>query len=342
MRLGEGAAAVNQSSENLRPPLSFQRQDARKRPRGFAALWLAVNALVIASLALGLIGLYWDYGTHEYLQGFADAIVPLGGSDQEKAKALLKWLAHSPGRIEGFAKGALDERDPVDVLHDTQLLKVCGSTANAFINLAAVSGLKSRRLLLVDDSGGARHVTAEVLLGGRWVVVDPATGSMFTGASGQPLSKEELRDPKVFLDAISRIPGYPRAYSFQRTAYLHLERIPVFGKFLRQALDRLYPGWNTALDWGYLPEHPSLWPVLAFLVLLGFSVPFRALLDWYGRKRLGLNRIRFRDRLARAAQALLLRSPNDSDASLPVVAAAPQAEPSCAVVANLGRGQPER
>src|SRR5207247_5357210 len=136
--------------------------------------------------------------THDYLQGIADAIVPLNGSDEKKAEALLGWLSDTPGRAEGFAKNALDERDPVDVLHDERLLKVCGSTANAFINLAAVAGLKTRRLLLVNESGGTKHVTAEVLLRGRWVVVDPTSGSMFKDASGRLLSKEELRDPKVF------------------------------------------------------------------------------------------------------------------------------------------------
>jgi len=274
----------------------------------FAGLWRFVNLLIVVSFALLFFGLFWNHLTHEYLRGFADAIVPLNGSDEKKAEALLGWLSHTPGRAEGFAKNALDERDPVDVLHDEKLLKVCGSTANAFINLAKVSGLKTRRLLLVDESGGAKHVTAEVLIGGRWVVVDPSTGSMFKDASGRLLTKEELREPEVFLDAISRIPRYPAMYSFERTAYFHLERLPLVGRPLRRNLDRLLPGWDVVVGWGYLPEHPSLWPVLASLVLLSFGIPFRFLLDWYGRKRLQVNRIRFRQRLARASQALFLRS----------------------------------
>ena len=72
-------------------------------------------------------------------------------------------------------------------------------------------------------------------------------------------------------------------------------------------LDRLLPGWEVALDWGYVPEHPSLWPVLVALVLLGFSIPVRIFLAWYGRKHLRFSRIQFRERLARAGQALLLR-----------------------------------
>src|SRR5947208_8314793 len=308
MDLAQSAATTDQSTKSRESLLQFKERSSTKPPAGFTVLWSFANGLIIISLGLLLFGLFWNLLTREYLQGFAEAIVPLNGSDEQKTEALLAWLAHTPGRVRGFARSAFDDRNPVDVLHDERLLKVCGSTANAFINLAAVSGLKSRRLLLVTETGEAKHVTAEVLIESRWVVVNPTTGSMFKDASGRPLSKEELRDPKVFLDAISRIPRYPAMYSFERTAYFHLERLPLVGRTLRRNLDRLLPGWDVALDWGYLPEHPSLWPVLASLVLLGFGIPFRFLLDWYGRKRLQVNRIRFRQRLARASQALFLRS----------------------------------
>ena len=306
--LGRGSDDALSTNMDTEQTTSLRSGNPTKPGMLFAGLWRFVNLLIIVSFALLIFGLFWNHLTHEYLRGFADAIVPLNGSDEKKAEALLGWLSDTPGRAEGFAKNALDERDPVDVLHDEKLLKVCGSTANAFINLAAVAGLESRRLLLVTETGEAKHVTAEVLIGGRWVVVDPTTGSMFKDASGRLLTKEELRDPEVFLDAISRIPRYPAMYSFERTAYFHLERLPLVGRPLRRILNRLLPGWDTALDWGYLPEHPSLWPVLASLVLLGFGIPFRFLLDWYGRKRLQVNRTRFRQRLARASQALFLRS----------------------------------
>jgi len=307
MNLAQSAATTDQSAEKRESPLQFQDRSSTKPPAGFTVVWRFANGLIIISLGLLLFGLFWNLLTREYLQGFADAIVPLNGSDEQKTEALLAWLAHTPGRVRGFARSGFDDRNPVDVLHDERLLKVCGSTANAFINLAAVAGLKTRRLLLVNESGGTKHVTAEVLLRGRWVVVDPTSGSMFKDASGRLLSKEELRDPRVFLEAISHIPRYPAMYSFERTAYLHLERLPLLGRPLRRTLDRLLPGWEVALDWGYVPEHPSLWPVLVALVLLGFSIPVRIFLAWYGRKHLRFNRIQFRERLARVGQALLLR-----------------------------------
>ena len=307
MDLAQSAATTDQSTKSRESLLQFKERSSTKPPAGFTVLWSFANGLIIISLGLLLFGLFWNLLTREYLHGFADAIVPLNGSDEKKTEALLAWLAHTPGRVRGFARSAFDDRNPVDVLHDERLLRVCGSTANAFINLAAVAGLKTRRLLLVNESAGTKHVTVEVLLRGRWVVVDPTSGSMFKDASGRLLSKEELRDPRVFLEAISRIPRYPAMYSFERTAYLHLERLPLLGRPLRRMLDRLLPGWEVALDWGYVPEHPSLWPVLVALVLLGFSIPARIFLAWYGRKHLRFNRIQFRERLARVGQALLLR-----------------------------------
>src|SRR5437667_923210 len=294
MDLAQSAATTDQSTKSRESLLQFKERSSTKPPAGFTVLWSFANGLIIISLGLLLFGLFWNLLTREYLHGFADAIVPLNGSDEKKTEALLAWLAHTPGRVRGVARSAFDDRNPVDVLHDERLLKVCGSTANAFINLAAVAGLKTRRLLLVNESAGTKHVTVEVLLRGRWVVVDPTTGSMFKDASGRLLSKEELRDPRVFLEAISHIPRYPAMYSFEHLAYLHLERLPLLGRPLRRMLDRLLPGWEVALDWGYVPEHPSLWPVLAALVLLGFSIPARIFLAWYGRKHLRFNRIQFR------------------------------------------------
>ena len=94
-------------------------------------------------------------------------------------------------------------------------LKVCGSASNAFINLADSAGLKPRRLLLLDGSGDAKHVVAEVQWGKRWVVVDPSLGLVFKDGLGQTLSREDLRDPRIFQDAVSRMPRLPPNVQFR-------------------------------------------------------------------------------------------------------------------------------
>jgi hypothetical protein len=49
---------------------------------------------------------------------------------------------------------------------------VCGTATNAFINLADSGRLPARRILLLNSDQGAKHVDAEVLVKGRWIVLD--------------------------------------------------------------------------------------------------------------------------------------------------------------------------
>ena len=259
-------------------PRETPRRDGHWR---FSLVRLASSALLIAAFALLVYGLAWNYSTHRFLKGFADAIIPLEGSPQEKTEALLGWFRHEPERISAPLAGSdsLRDRDPVNIVQNTRLLKICGSATNAFMNVADVAGLKTRRLLLLARSGGAMHVVAEVQWGERWVVVDPQQTSVFKDRSGHALTKAELRNPRVFRDAISRIPGYSPTYTFERTTHLHLERIPLLGNLVRRTLEHLSPGWEEAVDWGYFPENPSLWPILISLPLLSLGVLIRLILE---------------------------------------------------------------
>ena len=89
---------------------------------------------MVAALGLLVYGLAWNYSTHRYLKGFADAIVPLEGTPREKTEALVKWFGHEPERNgDDPVGGAADLRDPVNVVQNARLLKACGSATNAFI-----------------------------------------------------------------------------------------------------------------------------------------------------------------------------------------------------------------
>ncbi len=277
--------ATSMTAEEPYSPPTPGKGPRTDRQWQFALVRHAGSALVMVTLALLVYGLAWNYSTHRYLRGFADAIVPLEGSPQEKTEALLKWFRHEPERINApvAESASLRDRDPVSIVQNSRLLKACGSAGNAFINLADVAGLRTRRLLLLDRSGGTMHVIAEVQWGERWVVVDPRFGRVFKDRFGHALAKEELRDPEVFRDAISRIPGYSPTYTFERTSHLHLERLPLLGGLLHRTLDRVWPGWEKAVDWGYFPENPSLWPILASVPLLLLGILIQLIVDRYGR-----------------------------------------------------------
>jgi len=250
----------------------------------------ASRAIILAAVCLAIYGLGWNYSTKRYLKGFADAIIPLSGSAQEKTEALVEWFHHEPKRADSslpVSAGVFDGRDPVYIVQNARLLGVCGTSSNAFMNLAAAAGLRVRRLLLLDQHGGTIHVVAEVQWGERWVVVNPQQGLVFKDKQGRGLTKQELRDPTVFADAISRMPGYDPKYNFQHTIHLHLERIPVLGHALRVAFNHLIPGWDEAVNWAYFPENPSLWLIFASIPLFLLGILGDLVVRRYRRHRPG-------------------------------------------------------
>jgi hypothetical protein len=289
-----------------KPPSS--RNSMEESALGFFKLTVFANyVLVIAAVCLLTCSLAWNFSTRCYLRGFADAIVPVDGSSQEKSEALLAWLRHEPGRNRAPGdQGIL--RDPVWIVQNAQLLKVCGSASNAFLNLADAARLNTRRLLLLDSTGGAKHVVVEVQWGKRWVVVDPSLGLVFKDGLGRALSKENLRDPVIFQDAVSRMPGYSRTYTFEHTHQIRLERVPLLGAVLRHVLNRLFPAWEGAIDWAYVLENPSLWPMLASIPLLLSGILIRWFVYRYRQNRIGLEIVGIRKRLRNAGRGFLYRS----------------------------------
>ena len=251
------------------------------------ARW-ASKLFMVAGIALFAYSVTWSFATRRYLRGFADAIVPLNGSAQDKTEALLGWFRDEPKRNTfptSESDGLLHDRDPVNIVQNTYLLKVCGTATNAFMNLANAAGLKSRRLLLLDQTGSTKHVVAEVQWDDRWIVVNPQLGLIYKDQLGRALTKEELRNPQVFQDSISRMPGYDPAYTFEDTVHIHLSRIPVVGRLLRSVLRRLAPNWEESINWSYFPENPSLWPLAISFPLLIFGILGHLIATRYSRNR---------------------------------------------------------
>jgi len=262
-------------------------------------------ALIAAAVALSFYGVLWSYSTSRYLKGFSDAIVPLEGSQEQKTMALLSWLRNEPDRKDK-STDQFYTRDPVGIVQDGHLLQVCGSASNAFMNLAESAGLRTRRLLLLNPSGSVKHVVVEVRWDDRWVVVDPSFRSVFQDHAGRALSKEDLSHPGVFQDAIRGIPNYNPEYSFEHTAHIHLTRIPELGVFLRRTLNFLFPRWEETVNWGYLPEHPSLWPTVFSLPLFLLGIAIRMIV--YSRQQFYAKNVGFRKRLIETSRIFLQRS----------------------------------
>jgi hypothetical protein len=235
------------------------------------ACWFLANILLAVSIGLVLFSSGWEFSTRSYLKGFSDAIIPASDTPEQKIEAILSWMQHGPARRTTLDPEVLATRNPEDTLNYKQLLEVCGTASNAFLNLALSSGLRARRLLLLDENQRSKHVVVEILVDSRWIVVDPAFHSMLRLSDGRPATRDDLRNPEIFRTVAQTIPHYPTIYSYERTVHVRLARIPLVGSFLRQALNFVWPSWEESINWTLLLERESF-------ALLTFSIDFRVVL----------------------------------------------------------------
>jgi hypothetical protein len=274
----------------------------------FRACWYVANILLVVSCALLVFSGIWEFSTRSYLKGFSDAIIPSSDDPDRKVEAILAWMQHGPARRNATDPNALDARDPENTLNYRQLLEVCGTATNAFVNLAQSSGLSARRLLLLDQNRQSKHVVAEVFLDDRWVVVDPAYHTILRLPNGRMVSREELANAVIFHAATSSIPGYVPDYTYDRTVHVRISRIPFVGHHIRPILKYIWPDWEESINWTLLLERESFAMLTTSILLLCFALAVRLFLGWYCSRKLGIERVRLRDQLGRAGSVLLSNS----------------------------------
>ena len=269
----------------------------------FRSVWWVSNALLIlAAVATVWCGV-WEYSTRQYLKGFSDAVVPQAAAPQQRAEAILSWMKDGPPRLELKNLNELSPRDPQNTLNYRQLLEVCGSATNAFLNLARSAGLDSRRLLLLTPQRTTVHVVAEILVDGRWVIVDPTYRVMLKDAHGNLLTRKELQNPELFRQATSAIPSYPPEYNYARFAHVRLAALPFQGAQLRRFLEYFLPSWDEYVDWGLLLERRSFFCLFLSVTCLIAMMLVRMILGWIADHRLQIPRFHLRTNLSRATAA---------------------------------------
>src|ERR1700675_173753 len=129
----------------------------------FRVLWRTVNALLILALLFVGYSTGWEYSVRRYLKGFSDAIVPSPATPEEKIDAILTWIRSGAPRPLAPNLDELAVRDPETTLNYSQLLAICGTATNAFLNLSRSAGLTSRRLLLLTPERTTKNAAAERL-----------------------------------------------------------------------------------------------------------------------------------------------------------------------------------
>jgi hypothetical protein len=279
-----------------------------RRHHVFRCVWWSANSLLLLTLLAFVYSGGKEYSVRKYLDGFSDAIVPDSEPAERQVEAILDWMRKGPPRPVAANPSSLPGRDPETTLNYRQLLSVCGTATNAFLNLARSNGLSARRLLLLTADNEAKHVVAEVLIDGRWVVADPAYRILLRDTKGHLLTREEVRNPVVLAEATTAVPNYPKEYTYERVAHVRLARLPLQGFHLQWILDKAAPGWEESVDWTVLLERESFFVLctsgfafIAFLLL-------RIVLGWYADRRLKIPRFRLRSQFLRAG-ATFFRAP---------------------------------
>jgi hypothetical protein len=270
----------------------------------FYALRRTVQFVLVCSLLLASGAGLEEWSLRKYLRGFSDAVVPLTASPEQKVEAILAWMRAGPARRPNTPDDFMSNRNPEDTLNYGQLLKVCGTATNAFMNLAISSGLQTRRLLLLDPDHHVKHVVAEVRLGDHWAVVDPSFRVLFRDSSGRPMTRRQLEDPARLREATRDVPSYPAGFSYEETAHVHLSRFPVLGTLAGRSLNRVFPAWEVSVNWTLPLERRPLGLSFLALFLAGACLLIGGSLNWYAKRRLRTEKLGARERLRRLSKAL--------------------------------------
>lgn len=269
----------------------------------FRCVWWLSNVLLVVSVGFTIWAAVWEYSVRQYLKGFSDAIIPEAASQYDKAEAILDWMSDGPPRLEITPLVKTSPRDPQDTLNYRQLLEVCGSATNAFLNLSRSAGLPARRLLLLAPDHTTKHVVAEVEIDGRWVVVDATYRAFMKDAHGNLLTRKDLQNPAIFEEAASQLPDYPRVYTYEQFAHVRLAALPFRGFHIRQLLDRIFPSWDERVGWSLLLERRSFAQLFLSICALICFIAARIILAWVGDRRLKVARFHLRGNLGRATTA---------------------------------------
>jgi len=266
----------------------------------FRPVWWLSNVLLAVALVATVWSGVWEFSVRQYLKGFSDAIVPESASPQQKVEDILAWMNKGLQRLSTDHPENLSPRDPLDTLNYQQLLEVCGSATNAFLNLSRSARLETRRLLLLTPERTAKHVVAEVLLDGRWVIVDPAYRVLMKDARGNLLTRKDLQNLETLREATSSLPHYSPEYTYESFAHVRLGALPFHGTGARKLLNRFFPSWEEYLDWNLLLERRSFLYLFISAISLIFLVLVRAVLAWVADHYLHVPRFHLLANVSRA------------------------------------------
>lgn len=175
----------------------------------------------------------------------------LSGSEREKALQILRWVSQTATKVDSFRSG-----DPIENLTHIQSGggAICSNLAIVLQHALATQHIPSRKIWLMRNLMDTRdvHVSVEVLLNGKWVILDPTFNLSFTNEKGDLLSAQEVHNALMKGEANSiRVKEYGREkYPLQLKEY-YIHFLPLFNNvFVVEP--------NRGSFWYYLPKVGSV------------------------------------------------------------------------------------
>ncbi len=197
--------------------------------RIFHLIWWTSNFLLLLALFASIGTGVWEDSVRKYLRGFSDAIVPEAATPVDKVEAILTWMRNGPPRFEVTRPADVSARDPQDTLNYRQLLAVCGSAMNAFLNCDGARAWKLVDCFFLHPTAAPNTLSRKLNLDGRWVVADPTYRVIPRDAKGSFLTRRDLQNPEIFEQVTSGIPNYAKAYNYDNFAHVRVSALPFQG-----------------------------------------------------------------------------------------------------------------
>jgi hypothetical protein len=203
--------------------------------------------LLLSLLAISSLLCLWQLALFAVDSSFVDGICAVVARPdlpaEQRTLQLFRWVNTydddaMPSSAATPPRGLLTPRAMIE--HRAYFRANCGSKAWLLAILARHAGLQARELRLCDAHHLARHVVCEILVGNRWVVLDPTVDLDFRRRDGQLATADELRDPVLLAINARRAEYYDRQlWQFTHAERLHFEKVPLVGGLLRRLASRL-------------------------------------------------------------------------------------------------------
>jgi transglutaminase superfamily protein len=202
---------------------------------------------LLGVLAISSLLCLWQLALFTVDSSFVDGICAVvarpESPPEQRAMQLFRWVnSYDDEELSSSAatppRGLLTPRAMIE--HRAYFRANCGSKAWLLAILARHAGLQARELRLCDARHEARHVVCEVLIGSRWLVLDPTVDLDFRRRDGQLATAAELRDPALLAVNARRADYYDlQRWQFTHAERLHFEKVPLVGGLLRRLAARL-------------------------------------------------------------------------------------------------------